>query len=103
MQEGVLLWGLRVVVPRSLRAQVLELIHKSHPGETRCKQFARSYVWWPGIDSDIERTVQACKSCAEQLRDPDAPMLGRWEYPSSAFQRVHVDHAGPFLGTYWLV
>ena len=35
--------------------------------------------------------------------EPTAPVLGRWEYPTTPFHRVHVDHAGPFLGTYWLV
>ena len=103
VQDGVLLWGLRVIVPSSLRTQVLELIHESHPGATRGKQLARGYVWWPNIDADIEHAVQSCESCAEQRREPSTPVLGRWEYPTSAFNRVHVDHAGPFLGTYWLV
>lgn len=103
MQDGVLLWGLRVVVPPVLQSEVLEVLHESHPGATRAKQFARSYVWWPNIDSDIERRVRSCTSCAEQRREPNAPVLGRWEYPTAAFHRVHVEHAGPFLGTYWLV
>ena len=103
VESGVLLWGMRVVVPTSLRHTVLEQLHESHPGVTRCKQLARSYVWWPCIDADIEHLVQACEDCAEQRRDPNAPALGRWEFASHAFHRVHIDHAGLFLGHYWLV
>lgn len=103
VQDGVLLWGLRVVVPPSLQSEVLALLHESHPGNTRCKQLARSYVWWPGIDADIESVVQSCTSCAENRREANTQVLGRWEYPSCAFHRVHIDHAGPYLGHYWLV
>ena len=103
VESGVLLWGSRVVVPTPLRQQVLELLHESHPGSTRCKQLARSYVWWPGLDADIEREVSNCTSCAENRREPNAPALGQWEYASVPWQRVHVDHAGPFMGHYWLL
>ena len=71
VQDGVLLWGLRVVVPTALRREILEVLHESHPGATRAKQFARSYVWWPNIDSDIEHTVQSCASCSELRRRAD--------------------------------
>lgn len=72
LQDGVLLRGLRVVVPSSLRSEVLVDLHESHLGATRGKQFARSYVWSPNIDADIERTVYSCASYAEQRRNPSA-------------------------------
>ena len=51
-QQGCILWGTRVVVPPSLQEKVLYYIH---PGMSRMKALARSYVWWPYIDSHIER------------------------------------------------
>ena len=103
VESGVLLWGVRVVVPSPLRDRVLELLHESHIGSTRCKQLARSYVWWPGLDEDIERKVNNCNACVENRRDPKAPVLGEWQQTTQPWQRVHVDHAGPFLGSYWLL
>ena len=31
------------------------------------KRLARSYVWWPGIDDELERCVKSCEMCLELL------------------------------------
>ena len=51
--DGLILKGDRVVVPESLRAQVLEATHTGHQGETKCLLLARQSVVWPGISGDI--------------------------------------------------
>ncbi|XP_043224352.1 uncharacterized protein K02A2.6-like isoform X1 [Amphibalanus amphitrite] len=63
IENGCLLWGLRVVVPTQLRSRVLSLLHSGHPGMTAMKQLARSVVWWPGLDGQIEDRVRACQAC----------------------------------------
>ena len=45
VQQGCILWGNRVVVPRSLRPQVLNELHDSHPGISRMKALGRMFVW----------------------------------------------------------
>ena len=39
--DGCLLWGKRVVIPEVGRAEVLQELHDSHPGESRMKRLAR--------------------------------------------------------------
>ena len=102
--EGVcLLWGNRVVVPHKLRAKVIQEVHANHPGMSRMKAVARSYVWWPGMDSDVENCVKSCSACQQVQNLPAKAPLHPWEWPQKPWQRVHVDFAGPFMGRYFLL
>ena len=101
--QGCLLWGSRVAIPPSLQARILQELHLSHPGIVRMKELARSYVWWPRIDQDIEKTVRECNGCQLQQKQPSSAPLHPWEWPARPWQRVHVDFAGPFLGSMFLL
>ncbi|KAL1446312.1 hypothetical protein MTO96_044617 [Rhipicephalus appendiculatus] len=54
------MFGMRVIVPAKLRSLLLDELHEGHPGIVRSKQLARSYVWWPSIEADLEHRVKAC-------------------------------------------
>ena len=51
------------------------------PGVCRMKTLARSYVWWPGIDKDIESCVQSCSLCQVNRKMPVVVPLHPWEFP----------------------
>lgn len=98
-----MLWGLRVIIPSKLRPQVLELLHESHIGITRMKALARSHVWWPGLDSEVEAAAKSCSTCAKNARDPPKSTLHSWEVPHAPWSRLNIDYAGPFHNSMWLV
>lgn len=60
VHRGCLLQVDPVVIPPSLRAQVLDLVHATHPGISCSKAVAKAIVWWPGYCSDLENTVRLC-------------------------------------------
>ncbi|XP_031432706.1 uncharacterized protein K02A2.6-like [Clupea harengus] len=102
-RDGCVLWGARVVVPKKGRATLLKHLHYTHPGISRMKGLARSYMWWPGMDADIEREVQSCHTCQENRKAPAAAPLHPWEWPETPWSRLHVDYAGPHLGRMFLI
>ena len=96
-QDGCILWGNRVVVPKAGREEVLRELHDAHPGETRMKRLARMFVWWPRITYDIEATVKKYPECQKNQPSPAlAPMIP-WHWPTRPWSRLHIDFAGPFL------
>ena len=98
-----LLWGSRVIVPSAGQKIVLDQLHECHPGINRMKSLARCYVWWPKIDAEIENTVHACKICQLSRPSPPKAPVHPWEYPHRPWARIHIDHAGPYLGHYFLI
>ena len=102
-ENGILLWSGRIVVPSVLRKQVLVLLHEGHPGIWAMRALARFYVWWPHIDSEIELFLKGCYSCQENRSRAPETLLYSWNSPSEPWARIHIDYAGPFEGTYWLV
>ena len=62
-EAGCLLWGMRVVILTSCRADVLKELHTGHPGIVRMKALVRVHAWWPLIDEHIEGTVRSCMDC----------------------------------------
>ena len=91
VEQDCLLWGLRVIIPTRYQEDMLEELHIGHPGIVRMKELARSYLWWPNIDQEIEQAVRSCTSC-QQVRKPLAVApLTPWLWPSNPWHRVHID------------
>ena len=103
VQDGCALWGACVLVPEKGRQAVFTQLHDGHPGCSRMKGIARTIVWWPGIDSEIEGTVRKCLTCQQQARAPPLAPLCAWEWPEKPWSRLHVDYARPFMGAYFFV
>ena len=83
---GLLLRGHQIVIPKSMRKEMLKLAHDGHLGIVKTKKRARQSVWWPQMNNQLELIVSNCTTCAryasEQRKEPlcSTPMPGRpWE------------------------
>lgn len=104
LQNGCIMRGSRVVIPTNLRSTILKDLHTAHFGINRMLALARHYCWWPGIDRDVRDLVANCVQCCLQQRNPISVSNKHcWEYPTKPFERVHIDFAGKFMGTYFLI
>lgn len=101
VQEGVIMWGYRVIIPESIRNKILKELHISHLGIVKTKSMARSYVYWPKIDKDIEYMINSCSACGSVRPDPPQAEIINWPTPKKVWERLHIDFAGPFHGKYY--
>lgn len=69
----------------------------------RMKMLARSYFWWPGLDTDIKQKVKQCESCQRNAKAPAVAPLHPLEWASRPWSRLHIDYAGPYEGHMFLV
>ncbi len=103
VQGDCVLWGIRVVVPEKYQHHLLQELHRDHQGVSRMKSLARSFIWWPGLDADIEDLAKACTECQQNKHLPPQAPLHPWTWPKRPWERIHIDFAGPFMGTSFLV
>ncbi|XP_042228326.1 uncharacterized protein K02A2.6-like [Homarus americanus] len=86
VDDGLILYGSRLLIPCSLRRESLERLHDGHQGVNRTKRRARQAVYWPVIDHDIENTVSSCSLCRPLLPCHQNEPLWRDDF------LLHVDH-----------
>ena len=67
------------------------------------KALARSFVWQPQIDRDLEELVKRCEDCQCFRNQPPVAPLQPWEWPEKPWEHVHADNAGPFLGRQFFI
>ena len=88
--DGLLMRDSRLIIPKKLRQNILELIHRGHQGITKCRARARESVWWPKISDDIEETIRRCTICTKELKERHEPLMPS-DFPERPWQKVGMD------------
>ena len=63
--DGIILKGRCIIIPNSLRQQVLNQLHTNHMGIEKTKLLACKCVYWYSINADIEKYIKQCATCLE--------------------------------------
>ena len=92
-----------MIIPETLRSVLLDELHEGHVGIVKMKNVAQSYVWWPCIDGDIENLSRNCDGCLQTRSRPSAVVLHPWQLAKRPWQGIHVDFAGPFMQSMFLI
>ena len=90
-EQNCILWGSRVIIPPVFREKMLEELHWEHPGICAMKAIARTCVWWPKMDEEIEQKIKLCSVCQDVRTSPPCAPLIPWKWATRPFQRIHVD------------
>ena len=103
INSDLILKGDRIVVPQSMRKEMLTILHIGHPGITKVKTRARSTLYWPGMNNQLDNLSRTCQQCQEyQNRQREEPALNH-EIPETPWTKVGTDLFHLFNKTYLLV
>ena len=63
--DGIIIKGRHIVIPNSLKQQVLNQLHTNHMGIEKTKLLACELVYWSSINADIKNYIMDCTMCLE--------------------------------------
>jgi hypothetical protein len=89
--DGLIIFGSRIVVPFSSRRDILQKLHAAHQGIVRTKRRAQQTVYWPGMSNDITMLVERCSKCQERRPSQCQEPLMSDPLPTFVFQDVSAD------------
>ncbi|UYV73367.1 hypothetical protein LAZ67_10002871 [Cordylochernes scorpioides] len=90
VQNGLLMRGCRLVIPASMKLEILDKLHAGHFGITKTRLRARETVWWPGISEEIAETVRKCSVCIQEAVSKHEPLIPT-NFPSRPWQKIGMD------------
>ncbi|PFX20317.1 Uncharacterized protein K02A2.6 [Stylophora pistillata] len=91
VEDGMLFKSDRIVVPRPMRAEVFDEIHGAHMGENKNLSFARDYVFWPSMTTQIKDKVSSCAVCNAFCNRQQKESLHPHDIPGLPWQVVGTD------------
>jgi len=99
IEDDCFMRGICVIVPHKLRKAALQELHQSHSEVVHTKAVAQSYMWWPGLDQEIQEIQELVRSsvhCQAVKNAQPVAQLHPWLRPPEPWQRLHIDFAGPW-------
>ena len=74
---------------------------------SRClknEKFSSIYIWWPGMDQDLENRVKECEAYQRTRNQPPASPLMLWELPQTPggdYMETLLAHMKERCSSYW--
>ena len=89
--DDILLYDERIVILRATRIHILDCINQGHQGITKkCRDKARTSVWWPGLSTMIEQMVSKCVTCSKDRPVSTEPLMAS-TFPCGPWERLAMD------------
>ena len=86
--EGLMFNGDRIIVPHSLRPEILHRIHEGHFGIDKCRARARGAVFMPSIDGAIDEMISQGSTCQKHQQSNQREPLIPQQVPERPWATV---------------
>ena len=89
--DGLLLKGLRSIIPGELQEEYLHRLHEGHLSVNKVLENARQHMYWIGIDADIEDYTKRCQECIKQSQTAKEPLQPH-DIPEGPWRKLGMDY-----------
>lgn len=91
VEAGVVVKGNQILIPETMREDILEQLHNGHQGIEKTQRLARESVYWVNINKDIEKLCKSCDSCSKYQAANVKQPLTPHKVPSRPWQYISSD------------
>ena len=91
IEDALILKGGRIIIPETMKEEILKNLHYAHQGIEKCKLRAKFSVYWTNINDDIEKLIKSCQTCQKYQRSQQPETLIQTEIPAGPWQTLGSD------------
>lgn len=91
LNKEIIVKGTQIVIPRDLRANMIEKAHYNHMGVERSISRATECIYWPMMVKQIRDKVESCYICLANSRSNQKETLINREIPQRPWQIIAMD------------
>ena len=89
--DGMLLKGLRLIIPGELQVEYLSHLHEGHLSASKVQENAKQHMYWTGIDVDIEDYTKRCQECIKRSQVAKEPLQPH-DIPEGPWRKLGIDY-----------
>ena len=89
--DSIVLKGRCIIIPNSLKQQVLNQLHMNHMGIEKMKLLACKCIYWHSINTDIEKYIKQCTTCLEVQQMQPKEKIIHHKVPLRPWEAVGAD------------
>ena len=90
-QDGLILHGDRVVIPKTLGKEMIEDLHAAHQGIESSLRIARESIYWPNMNSEVKDYISRCEICLTYSPHQQKEPLLSHKVPDCPWAKIATD------------
>ena len=91
VQDNLIFKGSQLVIPATMRREMMSLTHASHIGIEGCIRRARETMYWPRMSSELKEYISKCDICMAHRSMPGKEPLKQHEFAERPWAKVGAD------------
>ena len=91
VQDHLVFKGSKLVIPVSMRREMMSIAHSSHIGVEGCIRRVRDTVYWPQMSKELKEYISKCDICLSYQASPGREPILQHEITERPWAKIGVD------------